>query len=171
MRHRVAKEQPVKPIDVSVQVDRPREQVFAFLDVLANHEPFTDQMLVDWSFSGPAAGVGAKARMRANVPGPKDWIDMEVVASRAPVTSVEESVGAKGRRRTRGTYTLEELPRGCTNIRFKLEYVEMPLSERLMAPLLRAWLKRGNETAMRRLGETLAGTEPLPVRLPADRAA
>jgi len=161
----------MKPIRVSVQVDRPREEVFAFLDALANHEPFTDHMLVDWTYSGPAAGVGAKARMRANVPGPKDWIDMEVIAAQAPVTTVEESVGAKGRRRTRGTYTLEELPGGGTHIRFELAYVEMPLSERLMAPLLRAWLKRGNEKAMRRLGETLAGSGPLPVRLPTDRAA
>jgi hypothetical protein len=161
----------VKPISVSVQVDRTREEVFAFLDVLANHERFTDHMLVDWTYSGPAAGIGAKARMRANVPGPKDWIDMEVIARRAPVTSVEASVGAKGRRRTRGTYTLEELPGGGTNIHFELEYVEMPVSERLLAPLLRAWLKRGNEKAMRRLGKTLAGTGPLPVRLRADRAA
>ena len=62
----------MKPIHVSVRVDRPREEVFAFLDVLANHEQFCDHMLVDWSFSGPAAGVGARARMRANAPGPKD---------------------------------------------------------------------------------------------------
>jgi hypothetical protein len=154
----------MKPITVSVQVDRRREEVFAFLDVLANHEPFTDHMLVDWSYSGPAAGVGAKAHMRANVPGPKDWIDMEVIAGQAPVSTVEESVGAKGRRRTRGTYTLEELPGGGTNIRFELAYLEMPRSERLFAPLLRAWLQRGNERAMRRLGETLARSGPLPSR-------
>lgn len=152
----------MKPISVSVKVDRPRDEVFPFLDALANHEQFTDHMLVDWTYSGPAAGIGAKARMRANVPGPKDWIDMEVIAAQAPVTTVEESVGAKGRRRTRGTYTLEELPGGGTHVRFELAYVKMPLSERLMAPLLRAWLKRGNEKAMRRLGETLAASAPAP---------
>jgi hypothetical protein len=46
----------MKPISVSVRVDRPREDVFAFLDVLADHAQFTDHMLVDWSFDGPAAG-------------------------------------------------------------------------------------------------------------------
>lgn len=56
----------MKPTVVSVQVDRPRDEVFAFLDVLSNHEPFTNHMLVDWSYEGPAAGVGARARMRAN---------------------------------------------------------------------------------------------------------
>ena len=38
----------MKPINVSARVDRPREKVFAFLDVLPNHVGFTDHMLVDW---------------------------------------------------------------------------------------------------------------------------
>jgi uncharacterized protein YndB with AHSA1/START domain len=146
----------VKPIKVSVQVDRPREEVFAFLDVLANHEPFTDHMLVDWTLDGPAAGVGARARLRANVPGPKDWADMEVVASEPPERIVEEAVGAAGRRRTRGTYTLAELPGGGTDIHFELAYLEAPGFERLAAPVLRAWLQRVNAKAMRRLGAVLA---------------
>jgi Polyketide cyclase / dehydrase and lipid transport len=146
----------MKPISVSVRVDRPREEVFAFLDVLANHPPFTDHMLVDWSFSGPPAGVGAKARMHAALPGPKDWMDMEVVESRAPVTTAEETVSAKGRRRTRGTYTLDELPDGRTGVRFELAYVQTPIRDRLLAPFTRGWLRRGNERAMKRLGEALA---------------
>lgn len=145
----------MKPIHVSVHVDRPREEVFAFLDVLANHEQFCDHMLVDWTFSGPAAGVGAKARMRANVPGPKDWADMEVKASEAPRTTVEEAVGANGARRTRGTYVLDDAPGGGTDVKFTLEYVEAPARERVIMPLLRLWLARANAKAMRRLGETL----------------
>lgn len=145
----------MKPINVSVRVDRPREEVFAFLDVLANHEPFTDHMLIDWSYSGPASGVGAKARMRARVPGPKDWADMEVLAAEPPAKIVEEAVGAGGRRRTRGTYTLAERPGGGTEIRFELVYLEAPPVERIAAPLIRAWLQRANAKAMRRLGATL----------------
>jgi polyketide cyclase/dehydrase/lipid transport protein len=148
----------MKPIRVSVDVDRPREEVFAFLDVLANHERFTDHMLVDWSYAGPAAGVGARARMRAKVPGRTDWIDMEVVAAEAPVTTTEESVSAGGRRRTRGTYTLEELPGGGTRIRFELAFLDTLRSDRIAAPLIRAWLERANAKAMRRLGETLAAS-------------
>jgi hypothetical protein len=146
----------MKPINVSVRVDRPREEVFAFLDVLANHAPFTDHMLVEWSFSGPPAGVGARARMRAALPGPKDWMDMEVVESRPPVTTAEETVSAKGRRRTRGTYVLDELPDGGTDVRFELTYLHTPILDRLLAPFTRGWLRRGNQRAMRRLGETLA---------------
>ena len=144
----------MKPIVVSTHIDRPREEVFAFLDVLANHVQFTDHMLVDWSFSGPAAGVGAKARMRANAPGPKQWIDMEVVSASAPETIVERAVSAGGRRRTQGTYTLRPRPDGGTDVEFELRYLEMPLGERVASPLLRAWLKRANQKAMDRLAAT-----------------
>lgn len=82
---------------------------------------------------------------------------MEVISAKAPETIVEESAGAKGRRRTRGTYTLEPLPEGGTDIRFELRHLEGPLGERIVQPLLRAWLKRVNARAMTRLGETLAG--------------
>src|SRR6476469_8850482 len=127
----------MKPIVVSTHIDRPREEVFAFLDVMANHEPFTNHMLVDWTYSGPASGVGAKARMRAKAPGPKQWADMEVVAATPPETIVEQAVGAGGRRRTQGTYTLSDAPGGGTDVQFELRYLEAPAGERLAAPLVR----------------------------------
>jgi hypothetical protein len=148
----------MKPVTVSVRVHRPREDVFAFLDVLANHVSFTDHMLVDWSFDGPRAGVGAKARMRANVPG-ENWMELEVLAAQPPAKTVEETVGANGKRRTRGTYTLQELPDGGTNIRFELAYLKAPWSERLAAPLIRAYMKRANAKALRRLGALLERPE------------
>src|SRR5437764_11545070 len=128
----------MKPASATVTVSRPREEVFDFLDVLGNHERFTNHFLVDWRLSGPAAGVGAKARMRLKKPGPADWLDMKVVAGERPKTTVEESVSANGRRRTRGTYLLTEAPGGATRIRFRLEWLQVPLSERLAAPLTRA---------------------------------
>jgi uncharacterized protein YndB with AHSA1/START domain len=145
----------MKPVTVSVRIDRPREDVFSFLDTLANHQQFTDHMLVDWTVAGPATGVGGKARLRANVPG-KQWMEMEVVESVPPVRTVEETIGAHGKRRTRATYTLDELPDRATDVQFQLEYLEAPLSERLAAPLIRAYMRRANAKAMRRLGQTLA---------------
>ncbi len=147
----------MKPITVSTTVARPREDVSAFLDVLGNHQPFTDHMLVDWALSGPREGVGARPRMRANVRGPKDWVDMEVIESRAPERIVERAIGAQGRRRTRGTYTLSDAPGGGTHLAFELAYEVMPRRERLISPLLRAWLQRGNQKAMDRLRDTLSG--------------
>jgi uncharacterized protein YndB with AHSA1/START domain len=148
----------MKPVTASVRIDQPREDVFSFLDVLANHEQFTNHMLVDWSFDGPADGVGGKARMRANVPG-EQWMQMEVLESVAPFRTVEETVGAHGKRRTRGTYTLDELPDGATDVHFQLEVLEAPFSERLAGPLIRAYMRRANTKAMRRLGQTLAGPD------------
>lgn len=146
----------MKPVSVSTTVPKPREEVFAFLDVLGNHQPFTDHMLVDWTLSGPPSGVGAKARMRANLPGPKDWVDMEVIDAKAPERIVEEAVGAKGKRRTRGTYTLAEGPDGGTLVHFELRYVQAPPVERLLSPVLHAWLRRANQKAMDRLRATLS---------------
>jgi len=37
----------VKPVTVSVAVSQPAEEVYDFLDVLANHEAFLDHFLVD----------------------------------------------------------------------------------------------------------------------------
>lgn len=144
----------MRPITASLRIDRLREDVFSFLDVLANHAQFMDHMFVDWSYDGPATGVGARARMRANVPG-EQWVEIEVLESSPPIRTVEESVGAHGKRRTRGTYTLDELPDGATDVHFQLEVIEAPLSERLAAPLVRAYMRRANAKAIRRLGQTL----------------
>src|SRR5437016_3270091 len=69
----------VKPVIVSVTVPTPRQEVYDFLDVLANHEAFVDHLLIDWSYSGPRSGVGAWARARTNTPASQEWIEIEVV--------------------------------------------------------------------------------------------
>ena len=146
----------MRPVTATVTVPQPRTEVYDFLDVLANHEQFTDHFLVDWDLSGPAAGVGARAHMRVKSPGPDDWLDMTVISGERPHTTTEESIGAKGGRRTRGTYTLEELSGGGTRITFELVWLEAPLSERLMAPITRAVVGRANAKALRRLVDVLA---------------
>jgi Polyketide cyclase / dehydrase and lipid transport len=145
----------VNPVSVSVSVPTSREEVYSFLDRLANHEPFTNHMLVDWSYAGPPSGVGARARMRVNKPGRADWIDLEVIDAQPPRGSTEESVSAGGRRRTRGAYRLEELPNGGTRITFDLAWLRIPLVERLAAPLTRAVVRRGNQRSLHRLAKQL----------------
>src|SRR5436190_21551408 len=120
----------MKPVTATLTVPQPREGVFDFLDVLANHESFTDHFLLDWKLLGPESGVGARAQMGVKSPGPDDWLDMTVVAAERPRMTAEESIGAKGGRRTRGTYVLEDLPDGGTRISFELAWIEAPLSER-----------------------------------------
>ena len=141
----------MKPVTVSIEVPQPREQVYDFLDVLGNHEGFTDHFLVDWELSGPASGVGAKARMQVKSFGAKDVLDMEVVAAERPRMTAEESVSAKGRRRTRGTYRLEADPNGGTFIEFELEWLQATLLDRLTAPVARSVLRNANVRALQRL--------------------
>jgi len=58
------------PVSVSIETQSSRADTYAFLDVLANHESFTDHMLRDRACSGPSAGVGARAESgRTNLRG------------------------------------------------------------------------------------------------------
>jgi hypothetical protein len=147
--------EPIKPVCVTTSIDLPREQVFDHLDDLSNHEAFNDHFLDKWEFSGPVRGVGAKATARVNAPGGQDYIDFEVTESDPPQKIVEEGVGAKGKRRTRGTYYLSDRPDGGTDVEFKLEWLEAPRGERLIAPLSRTFVKRTNGKSLRRLKKRL----------------
>jgi hypothetical protein len=145
----------VNPVTVTTSIERPREEVFGFLDDLSNHAGFLDHFLVDWEFSGPARGVGAKGIARVSAPASQDWTEFEVVDSKRPERIVEEGVGAKGKRHTRGTYYLSDRPGGGTDVAFKLEWTALPRSERLLPPLTRAFVRRTNGKALRRLKKQL----------------
>jgi uncharacterized membrane protein len=145
----------MEPVIVSTTVSRPRQEVFEFLDVLANHEGFMDHLFTKWSFSGPARGVGAKGRARVNAPGSREMAEFEVVESEAPSLLVEHGVSAHGKRETRGTYRLEEAPGGGTKVSFELAWETVPRSERLFPPLARRFIRRANSKAMRRLAKQL----------------
>jgi hypothetical protein len=144
----------MKPVTVSATTSRGVEEVHDFLDVLANHEGFLGRLFVDWRFSGPARGVGAKAEARQNAPGAQDWTEFEIVESE-PARIVEEGVGNNGKRRTRGTYTLEELPQGGTWISFELAWEQVSKAERLIPPMTREFVRRANRKALRRLVKQL----------------
>jgi hypothetical protein len=146
----------VKPVTVSVDVPNPPKRVYDFLEVLGNHESFMDHFMVDWELSGPKRGVGAKANVRVKATGEKDWTDVEIVEADSGRRLVESTLGgSRGKRRTRGTYLLEPLPDGGTAISFELEFLELPTGEKLMGPLNRAYVKRVNRKAMKRLAECL----------------
>jgi ribosome-associated toxin RatA of RatAB toxin-antitoxin module len=147
----------MKPVTVEVVVARPPSEVFGFLDALANHERFLDHYLVDWTFSGPQRGVGAKARARVDAPASQDHFEFEVTESEAPRRIVEQGVSSNGKRETRGTYRLEPAVNGGTRIEFELSFQQLPRSERLIPPLTRAFAKRVNAKAMRRLAKQLDG--------------
>lgn len=148
----------MKPVTVSIEVPQPAEEVFDYLAVLANHEAFLDHFLVDWKFSGPRRGVGAKAEARASAAMSQDWTDFEIVEMEEPLRIVEDGVGLKGKRHTRGTYRLRSLPGGGTEISFELEWISSARAERLVPAMTRAFIRRPNAKALRRLARELAKT-------------
>ena len=147
---------PPQPVTVSVDVPQPRASVYAYLDVMANHESFTDHMLVDWHVSGPAAGVGSKATVTAKVAGVSDESEIEVFEVEPGRMIRERSIAAKGKRIAHGTYTLSDLPGGGTHIEFEFALQKVPAMERPLVPLMRKLLRSGNEKAMERLAALLA---------------
>ncbi len=145
----------IRPVNVSVEVARTREEVYEFLDVLANHEQFTDHMMRNWRPEGPGRGVGAKARLDAVLGGRTDRIEVEVIEVEPPIRSVERNIGAGTRRIATGTYTLDELPDRRTLINFEYAWQRAPLSERLAGPIVRRVTRRALQTAMDRLAQQL----------------
>ena len=148
----------MKPVSVTVTVERPREEVFAHLDVLANHEAFTDHFLVDWKLSGPPAGVGATLHANAKAFGRTEPFELTVVEAQRPSMIAEVTTAAGGRRRTRGTYKLAEAGPAATDVTFELAVEAAPPLERLAAPLTRSWLAKQNARAMARLKAQLEGS-------------
>jgi hypothetical protein len=150
----------MRPICVSIDVPHERQRVYAFLDVMANHERFTDHMLRDWACSGPATGVGAKARVTSVLGGRRLPVDIEVVDAVAGERTTERNVSSGGRRVGHGTYTLSDLPSGGTRLTFTYGWQSAPIEDRLLAPVIRPAMRRGLQRSLGRLADELGLPDP-----------
>ncbi len=137
----------MKPITAEITIDRPRAELYELIEDLRNHEAWTDHMLVDWS------GTPERVRVRSALPGPADWLDIQTTSVTPPSETVERTTGAKGKRVSYGTYRLREEDPSSTHVEFELRIETTPRRERVLAPLLRPYLQRVNDKAMRRLKE------------------
>ncbi|HYM45311.1 MAG TPA: SRPBCC family protein [Solirubrobacteraceae bacterium] len=151
------------PVTVSVVVDRPREQVFDYLQDIANHPEFTDHYLVDWHLTRiDSVGRGAGARFRVKAPGARfSWGDVTFVEVDRPHRIVEAGrTGKANRIRTLGVYELAPGAGGTTRVQFTLETEPATLSDRLLEGFgARGWMRRQNVRAMRRLRTILERDE------------
>ena len=96
-------------MSVSIVVSAPREQVFDYLQDIANHAEFTDHYLVDWHLTRiDSVGRGAGARFHVKAPGNRfSWGDVTFVEVDRPHRIVEIGRGGKNNRiRTLGVYEL-----------------------------------------------------------------
>ncbi|HLB21776.1 MAG TPA: SRPBCC family protein [Solirubrobacteraceae bacterium] len=143
------------PVTVSTIISAPREQVFDYLQDIANHSEFTDHFIVDWRLTRiDSIGRGAGARFRVKAPGNRfSWADATFVEVDRPHRIVEAGrTGKNNRIRTLGVYDLAPAASGTTRVRFTLETMPATLSDRMLESLgARGWLKRKNGRAMRRL--------------------
>jgi len=146
---------PPQPVTVSVDVPQDRASVYAYLDVMANHEHFTDHMLTNWRVSGPPTGIGSKANVTTKVGAITDEAVIEVFEAEDGRLIRERSIGAKGKRIAHGTYTLSDLPNGGTHVEFEFALQKVPALEKPFLPLMRKMVRKGNERAMERLAATL----------------
>ncbi|RRQ81243.1 hypothetical protein CQW39_05500 [Streptomyces griseofuscus] len=150
----------MRPVTVSTEVPYPPERVHDFLEVMAHHERFTDHYLTDWRYSGPSRGFGARATVTAALGGTRTDVGIEVINSEPPHRIVEHNVSAGGRRQAHGIYTIAPLPDGAgSRVSFTYTWLCAPLPERLLAPVVRAAMRRANHTVMRRLAAELARYE------------
>ncbi len=145
------------PVTVSIVVDRPREQVFDYLQDIANHPEFTDHYLLDWHLTRvDSIGRGAWARFRVKARGARArfaWADVTFTEVDRPHRIVEVGHTGKGNRvRTLGVYELAPGASGTTHVQFTLQTVPATLADRLLEGFgARGWIRRRNARSMRRL--------------------
>jgi uncharacterized protein YndB with AHSA1/START domain len=150
-------------VSVSIVVSASPEQVFDYLADIANHAEFTDHYLVDWHLTRiDSVGAGAGARFRVKAPGNRfSWADVTFAELQRPHRIVEVGrTGKNNRVRTLGGYELTPAAGGATRVTYTLETIPATLADRLMESLgARAWFKRKQRRAMRRLRAILEGQE------------
>jgi len=146
----------VDPVTLSVNIDRPREEVFAYLADIANHPEFSDHFLKEWRLTREESeGRGAGARYRQD--GRWDrfgYYDISLAELDPPFRIVGVGRGGKYNRiKTFHQWTLEPTSAGGT----RLEYVyesEPPLrTDRFIEAVSgrRGWFRRNGGKALRRL--------------------
>src|SRR3712207_4702249 len=106
----------MKPVKVSIDVDRAREEVYDFIEPLANHEQFTDHVLKNWR----VAPDGRSVKVTVEAPGQKVEAEIVALTEERPSRTVERTTSAGGKRRTLGTYRLTDAPNGGTHVEFEI---------------------------------------------------
>jgi uncharacterized protein YndB with AHSA1/START domain len=156
------------PVSAEIEIDAPREQVFATLVDLAARSSFTDHFLTDFHLTRiDGSGVGAGARFRVDAPLRKVWMDTAIVGVEEPFRVVEEGRGGRGNRIPNHTvWELKEAPGGLTAVRVA-HWTEPGPVDRALELLSAASLfqGRGWREALRRLRDQLESSRPAAERI------
>ena len=145
------------PVIVSTMVDRDPDQVYAFLDVLANHERIDDHLMVGWSYEGPPTGLGARATANIKLAGRRGPVEIEVIETTVATTLVHRYVGHDGLRVATGTYRIAPGTDGGAKVTYEYAWQRVPRAERLAEPVVRLLIRRALQHSLRRLADELDG--------------
>jgi uncharacterized protein YndB with AHSA1/START domain len=154
----------VDPVTVSVNIGRPREEVFAYLADIANHPEFSDHYLEQFRLTRvDSYGQGAGARFKLRTPFQRfAWNDMTFSVVEAPHRIVAVGRGGKFNRiRTTAIWTLGVGQGGGTEVEYMLESEPVFPTDRLVEALSgqRGWFKRKLRKALSRLQAILEEDE------------
>jgi uncharacterized protein YndB with AHSA1/START domain len=156
------------PVSAEIEIDAPREQLFAVLADLSLRPSFTDHFLAGFHLTRiEPVGVGAGARFRVDVPLRKVWMDTAIVESDDACRIVEQGEG--GRNNRIRTHTVWELKTGTgslTAIRVA-HWTEPTLVDRPLELLSGGsiWVGRGWKRALQRLRDNLESEQPAVERI------
>lgn len=154
------------PVSADIEIDAPRERVFAAIADLSRRPSFTDHFLHGFHLTRIASrGEGAGARFRTGTPLRSVWMDTAIVGQDSPHKLVERGCGGRANRIP--VTTVWELTGGAgslTSVRVS-HWTEpsSPVDRTLESASGAARAaQRGWREALRRLRDQLEGDEPPP---------
>ena len=150
------------PVEHTITIDRPREEVFEYLADIANHPEFTDHYLKDWRLTRvDSYGRGAGARYKMDGPFQRfGWSDLTYIKVDAPREIVAVGRGGKYNRiKTFESWKLEPAS-GGTRVEFVFETEPKLPTDRFVESFgFRRWFKRKSGKGLRRLRSILEDNE------------
>jgi uncharacterized protein YndB with AHSA1/START domain len=143
------------PVSSTVTIDRTPDEVFDYLEDIANHAEFTDHYLKDFRLTREdSIGPGAGARFRIDAPLNRfAWGDVTIVEADRPRRIVQRGrFGKFNRLRSVSTWELEPVGAGATLVTLTTDTEPPRLpSDKIMELIGRRWYRRSQNKALRRL--------------------
>jgi uncharacterized protein YndB with AHSA1/START domain len=144
----------VDPVTATIVIDKRPDEVFAYLEDVANHAEFTDHYLKDFRLTREdSIGLGAGARFKVDAPFNRfSWADITIIEAERDRRIVQRGrTGKFNRVRLISTYELEPAA-GSTEVSLTTETETPKLpSDRIMDALAKGWFKRKQRKALKRL--------------------
>jgi uncharacterized membrane protein len=140
------------PITESIEINRPPEEVFAYVDDLSRHGEWQEPIQQTEVLTEGPTRVGSRARDRRKVPGGVREITYEITAHDPPRSASFR--GVDGPVRVVGTMTVTPSG-GGSRVSLDLDFEGHGLLGKLLVPLVRSQARKQVPQDQRRLKERL----------------